>query len=942
MATMQLVTRLMVPALLAAFCAGQDKYVSTTGSDANDGNTPGTAYATIQKAVNSVGSASTIWVAPGTYTEVVLVDVPGTYGGQGPASFTIEATGPGVVVQYPPLATRSVPWPNGIVTSSGKQGDAILWIHGTTNCVLRGITFDGVDDMSPATGTVSSMAVSYDNASGSVEDCTIHGVRISASSGAQGGLGLYLQGASTTVAVDGCSFYDIQKGHLVAAYDSTCNISNSTFTGRGPTTAIAENGIQFSYGAKGTIDECVVQGYWWVGTPWTSTGILLYDPGAPIAVTNSTLIDCQSGIYWVGAGTPTYGLTCTGNTLRHETTASYGYVGITLYDSATATGTFSIMNNVIENHGDVGVYTNVTGGTIGGNTFNGNGRDFYGEQGQDESAGGNNWDGNNWSNYAQNSGFPMMRYNIYGVAGAFDMYPTSTAVDLAAATTLATSGWPGRGPISIAAGDLDGDMIDDVVVGLTDGTLGTSDLVEVFLSGGGPLASAGTFAVGDDPVDCVLGNLNGDSNLDLVVVCKNDHTVHLFAGDGLGGFTALTTLTFASGLSDQNPTGAVIADLDGSGDLDLGVSFQGTLFGGGDVALLGNSGGGTAFAPLAVAGPTIGGAMGIAAGDFDGDMDVDVVITDAGATASDNKVHLLENLGGSFGVLGGSPLTAFLAPRGVVVTDIDGDSDMDLVVASFGNGGITDDGGLTTFLGDGAGAFTATVSDAGATGRNGASTVVSADLNLDSDPDTTRYDVVYLNLASANFTENLRFNGMTNDYAVRSSASSGGTSPTDLAIGDVDGDCAPDVLITDIGAGAIFIHAGIPRALAQTYGVGCAGMTGTPTIGTAGSPNLPILGNATLQVTLANAKSTSLAIFAGSTDPGPLPGACTNLLINPLVFAFTTFTNFSGQAAIALPVPNTPSLLCGNLYVQWAVVDNTGGLASLFTLSDGLRMRVGY
>ena len=48
------------------------KYVSTTGSDNNDGNTPATAYATIEKALTEC--ADTIYVAKGTYNENVITE----------------------------------------------------------------------------------------------------------------------------------------------------------------------------------------------------------------------------------------------------------------------------------------------------------------------------------------------------------------------------------------------------------------------------------------------------------------------------------------------------------------------------------------------------------------------------------------------------------------------------------------------------------------------------------------------------------------------------------------------------------------------------------------------------------------------------------------------------------------------------------------------------
>ena len=53
-------------------------YVNTTGSDLNDGQTPGTAVATITKGIELVDSGGTVYVAAGTYSEYVVIGKPVT------------------------------------------------------------------------------------------------------------------------------------------------------------------------------------------------------------------------------------------------------------------------------------------------------------------------------------------------------------------------------------------------------------------------------------------------------------------------------------------------------------------------------------------------------------------------------------------------------------------------------------------------------------------------------------------------------------------------------------------------------------------------------------------------------------------------------------------------------------------------------------------------
>ena len=73
-----------------------------------------------------------------------------------------------------------------------------------------------------------------------------------------------------------------------------------------------------------------------------------------------------------------------------------------------------------------------------------------------------------------------------------------------------------------------------------------------------------SYGVGEEPRSVVLGDLDGDGNLDLVVANleSNDVTVRLNAGDG----TLAAPATYGVG---DSPRSVAIGDLDGDGDLDL-------------------------------------------------------------------------------------------------------------------------------------------------------------------------------------------------------------------------------------------------------------------------------------------------------------------------------------------------------------------------------------
>jgi hypothetical protein len=92
----------------------------------------------------------------------------------------------------------------------------------------------------------------------------------------------------------------------------------------------------------------------------------------------------------------------------------------------------------------------------------------------------------------------------------------------------------GQAPQSVAVGDVTGDSIIDLVVGNS-----VSDSVSVLWGlGNGTFGSRSDFVVGDGPQSLELGDLNGDSILDLVVANGNESTMSRFLGVGNGTFTA--------------------------------------------------------------------------------------------------------------------------------------------------------------------------------------------------------------------------------------------------------------------------------------------------------------------------------------------------------------------------------------------------------------------
>ncbi len=276
----------------------------------------------------------------------------------------------------------------------------------------------------------------------------------------------------------------------------------------------------------------------------------------------------------------------------------------------------------------------------------------------------------------------------------------------------------GLDPIDVGLGDFDGNATLDVVT-LDAGTL------EVGLvpgNGDGTLGMpAGGFAVGAMPIELAVADFTGEGQLDVVVLDAAINSLGLLAGDGAGGFAAPVATAAGAGLVDLS-----VADFDGNAAADLGVlnATDGTV-----QMILGGAG-------MLVAGPVVG-VMGgadatVGTGDLNAAADAfDDIIAVGGAGyhawATDGTgMAFVGDVTGAFGpggtfsevVVGdinvdGNPDVAGLdvatgslvvglsngaaamfnfgtlavgtTPSDVVLADLDGDTDLDVVVCNQGS-----------------------------------------------------------------------------------------------------------------------------------------------------------------------------------------------------------------------------------------------------------------
>ena len=132
----------------------------------------------------------------------------------------------------------------------------------------------------------------------------------------------------------------------------------------------------------------------------------------------------------------------------------------------------------------------------------------------------------------------------------------------------ARSGSPfagGADIVSVAVGDFNRDGVPDLALA-NDTSPGTVTVLLGDGSGGFGAAPGGPFATGFQPTSVAAGDFNGDGVEDLAVANMADSTVTVLLGNGSGGFSAASGSPFATG---THPLSIAVADFNGDGIEDI-------------------------------------------------------------------------------------------------------------------------------------------------------------------------------------------------------------------------------------------------------------------------------------------------------------------------------------------------------------------------------------
>jgi hypothetical protein len=345
---------------------------------------------------------------------------------------------------------------------------------------------------------------------------------------------------------------------------------------------------------------------------------------------------------------------------------------------------------------------------------------------------------------------------------------------------------------SAVVADFNGDGKLDLAAPVQTST--TSYAVSVVLSNGngtfqGAQITGNPNGVNGDQI--LVGDFNGDGKQDVIVVhATSPSTFEVWLGNGDGTFTVGTHLL--TSVSPNFLVGGVVTDVNADGRLDL--VFVDALSPGNVVTLLGN-GDGTFQAPTTVA-LTGGSLSNVVFADFNGDGRLDFA-----ATSSSNRQNVIYfgQTNGSY--LAGVPLTNPDLAYDICnnsAGDLNGDGQPELVSANCGSAGAA--GSLTVYLnnGNGTGTFQTGIYYAAATesvdhteANIGPQAVTIADVNGDG-----KNDIISSNYYGGDITVLLgNGDGTLNVPAV--GYSTGGYPKTSALVADFDGDGLVDIIVPD-------------------------------------------------------------------------------------------------------------------------------------------------
>jgi len=449
-------------------------------------------------------------------------------------------------------------------------------------------------------------------------------------------------------------------------------------------------------------------------------------------------------------------------------------------------------------------------------------------------------------------------------------------------------------------------------------------------------APVSTYASGGTaPYGLATGDVNGDGRPDLVTINSTSFTVAVLLGSSSTPGTFGAPTTYASGGSGGT-AGAIsvaLGDVNGDGRLDVvATNTTNSTVG----VLLNSATTPGTFGPAVVYSTGSSGPRVVALGDVNGDGRLDI----ATAAFDNNFLSILLNSAttpGTFGAPANYSTGGSGGTTGVALGDLNGDGRLDALALDRNTGSVS------VFLNPAAtpGSFGTPTKYS-----NGASSSASFGLTVGDLDGDGRPDVVTANLSSP--TVSVLLNSATAPGTLQAAAvyGSGGSTPIEVAVGDVSGDGRADIVVTNFSSnqvGVLLNSTTAPGtfATAVTFGTGAGSAPRGLVLADLDADGRRDIATANLSSnTVGVLLNTSVVAAPTLTSLNPPSGPVgTSVTLTGTNLSSATGVSFNGTAATTFSVVNAttitatvpPGASTGNVTVT------TGG-----GVSNGVLFTVAY
>lgn len=333
---------------------------------------------------------------------------------------------------------------------------------------------------------------------------------------------------------------------------------------------------------------------------------------------------------------------------------------------------------------------------------------------------------------------------------------------------------------AVGIGDFNHDNLSDIA-------LTTESQLLIYLqNANGSLASPVAYPDGWRPESLAVGDVNNDGLADIVTTNVSDNTISVFLQQEGGMFAGRAIYATSSG-----PDAVAIGDITGDGLNDIAVSQAAS-----NISVFTQTAYGTLNSMVTYASPLSGG-NDIVIGDVNGDGRNDVVKSNGGGSSNPNLSVYLQNGDGTLAIAASYSIgcgSSCLA-KDVAVGDVTGDGRADILVIYGGN---RPSSKVAVFAQASNGSLMPAISYAS---YDIPGSVKVADMNLDG-----RLDVVTAHSAWNSVGIFLQQSNQTLKAYSLYTVLSGDYIPEGMAIGDINHDGLPDIVLADSSHGLVVLR----------------------------------------------------------------------------------------------------------------------------------------